>query len=125
MKNSVTQKCVLTETMESSSSDVKNVLVGCTGSVAAIKLPVLLKSILEPKGLPWNMRLRVIVTEHAKHFYTPEDIPSDVPIYYDVDEWTAWSKRGDPVLHIELAKWADVFIISPLDANTLAKLAQV
>lgn len=36
-----------------------------------------------------------------------------------------WSKRGDPVLHIELAKWADVFTIAPLDANTLAKIASV
>ena len=31
--------------------------------------------------------------------------------------------RGDPVLHIELRKWADVLLIAPLDANTLAKLA--
>ena len=35
----------------------------------------------------------------------------------------AWQKRGDPVLHIELRKWADLMIIAPLDANTLAKLA--
>lgn len=34
-----------------------------------------------------------------------------------------WQGRGDPVLHIELRKWADLFIIAPLDANTLAKLA--
>ena len=31
-------------------------------------------------------------------------------------------KRGDPVLHIELRKWADVAIVAPLDANTLAKV---
>ena len=30
---------------------------------------------------------------------------------------------GDPVLHIELRNWADVFVIAPLDANTLGKLA--
>ena len=35
----------------------------------------------------------------------------------------AWQKRGDPVLHIELRKWADVMVIAPLDANTLAKIA--
>ncbi len=29
---------------------------------------------------------------------------------------------GDPVLHIELRRWADVFVIAPLDANTLAKI---
>lgn len=34
-----------------------------------------------------------------------------------------WSKRADPVLHIELGKWADVMLIAPLDANTLAKMA--
>jgi len=100
--------------------------VGCTGSVATMKLPVLLKTMLESKGsVPWKIQLRIIVTEHARHFYAPEDIPIDVPVYCDRDEWATWSNRGDPVLHIELAKWADVFIISPLDANTLAKLAQV
>jgi flavoprotein len=31
-------------------------------------------------------------------------------------------KRGDPVLHIELRKWADVAVVAPLDANTLAKV---
>ena len=32
-------------------------------------------------------------------------------------------QRGDSVLHIELRKWADILVIAPLDANTLAKLA--
>jgi phosphopantothenoylcysteine decarboxylase len=31
--------------------------------------------------------------------------------------------RDDPVLHIELRRWADLFLVAPLDANTLAKLA--
>ena len=35
----------------------------------------------------------------------------------------AWTKRGDPVLHIELRRWADILVIAPLDANTLAKIA--
>lgn len=34
-----------------------------------------------------------------------------------------WTKRNDPVLHIELGKWADLMVIAPLDANTLAKMA--
>ncbi|KAL4219678.1 hypothetical protein ACF0H5_022250 [Mactra antiquata] len=34
-----------------------------------------------------------------------------------------WTKRGDPVLHIELRKWADILLIAPLDANTLGKIA--
>lgn len=113
--------------METTSSDnEKHVLIGCTGSVATIKLPVLLKTILESKSsVSWNVQVRVILTEHSRHFYAPADLPKDVQVYCDQDEWIAWSKRGDPVLHIELAKWADIFIVAPLDANTLAKLAQV
>ena len=46
----------------------------------------------------------------------------------DEDEWPGQALgqrygRGDPVLHIELRRWADLFLIAPLDANTLAKLA--
>lgn len=41
----------------------------------------------------------------------------------DEDEWSCWSKREDPVLHIDLRKWADVLLVAPLSANTLAKLA--
>jgi len=34
-----------------------------------------------------------------------------------------WSDRTDPILHIELRRWADMMVIAPLDANTLAKIA--
>lgn len=46
-----------------------------------------------------------------------------VPVFTDADEWALWQRRGDPVLHIELAQWADVVVIAPCCANTLAKLA--
>lgn len=99
----------------------KNILIGCTGSVATIKLPILVKKLVENE----HFNIRVVVTEHAKHFFQKEDIPSDVDIISDSDEWSAWKDRGDPVVHIELGKWADIFVIAPLDANTLAKLAVV
>lgn len=67
-------------------------------------------------------KIKVILTESAKHFI---NFCQEVEIYTDVDEWAAWSKRGDPVLHIDLGKWADIFLIAPLDANTLAKLSNV
>src|SRR5205085_10272897 len=42
----------------------------------------------------------------------------------DADEWTPGGyTRGDTVLHIELRRWADVLLVAPLDANTLAKFA--
>lgn len=34
-----------------------------------------------------------------------------------------WTKRSDPVLHIELRRWADLLVIAPLDANTLGKIS--
>ncbi|XP_028170443.1 phosphopantothenoylcysteine decarboxylase [Ostrinia nubilalis] len=100
-------------------------LVAATGSVAALKLPFLVKAALEQVSDHYPMfEVRVIVTEHAKHFFDPTQIPSKVLMYDDKSEWDAWRNRGDPVLHIELGKWADVMVIAPLDANTLAKMAQ-
>ena len=42
----------------------------------------------------------------------------------DEEEWRDWKQVGDPILHIELRRWADCLVIAPLSANTLAKLAQ-
>ncbi|KAJ8975637.1 hypothetical protein NQ317_013789 [Molorchus minor] len=97
------------------------ILIGCTGSVATIKLPQLINGLLNLDDV--NVEVRICVTEHSKHFYNEIDIPENINIFSDTDEWAAWSNRGDPVLHIELAKWADIFLIAPLDANTLAKIS--
>ncbi|XP_042660155.1 phosphopantothenoylcysteine decarboxylase isoform X2 [Tyto alba] len=93
------------------------VLVGVTGSVAALKLPLLIAELLKITGL----EVKVVTTERAKHFYNAQEIP--VTLYSDEDEWQLWKGRSDPVLHIELRRWADVMLVAPLDANTLAKLA--
>jgi len=39
------------------------------------------------------------------------------------DEWKEWNKLGDPVLHIDLRDWADILLVAPLSAHTLAKIA--
>ncbi|XP_055691726.1 phosphopantothenoylcysteine decarboxylase [Lutzomyia longipalpis] len=96
------------------------ILVGCTGSVATIKLPQLVQKLTE--AIP-GVEIQVVVTEAAKNFFSPQDLGQDVRLHTDADEWAAWKQRGDPVLHIELAKWADLIILAPLDANTLAKIA--
>lgn len=101
-------------------SNQKNILIGCTGSVASIKIPELVKTILELE----RFQVKIVVTEHAKHFFKKEDV-LEVDLITDKDEWDSWKNRGDPVVHIELAKWADLFLIAPLDANTLGKLASV
>lgn len=65
----------------------------------------------------------MITTKNAKHFIERSEMPVEVPILDDDNEWQMWSKRDDPVLHIELGKWADLMLLAPLDANTLAKMA--
>ncbi|XP_072837673.2 phosphopantothenoylcysteine decarboxylase isoform X1 [Pogona vitticeps] len=94
-----------------------HILVGVTGSVAALKLPLLVSELLKIPGL----EVQVVTTENAKHFYNPEEIP--VTLYSDTDEWKLWKGRTDPVLHIDLRRWADLMLVAPLDANTLAKIA--
>lgn len=50
------------------------------------------------------------------------DLPPDVRYWTDSDEWESWKQRTDPVLHIELRRWADILVVAPLTANTLSKL---
>ncbi|XP_065545099.1 phosphopantothenoylcysteine decarboxylase isoform X3 [Lathamus discolor] len=57
------------------------VLVGVTGSVAALKLPLLIAELLKITGL----EVKVVTTERAKHFYSVQEIP--VTLYSDEDEW--------------------------------------
>ncbi|CAH8533087.1 unnamed protein product [Dicrocoelium dendriticum] len=93
----------------------KHLLLGVTGSVAAIKTPELVHQLTQ---LGFDVRL--VLTENAARFIDLTQL--SVPVYRDADEWS-WSNRGDPVLHIELRNWADVLVLAPLSANTLAKLA--
>eukprot|EP00761_Pharyngomonas_kirbyi_P001511 gb/GECH01001515.1/.p1 GENE.gb/GECH01001515.1/~~gb/GECH01001515.1/.p1 ORF type:complete len:184 (+),score=33.79 gb/GECH01001515.1/:1-552(+) len=98
-----------------------NILVAATGSVASIKLSSLVAN-LKSYG-----KVKVVLTESSQHFLNEDDIlhmkENDGSVYTDQDEWASWKGRGDPVLHIELRKWADIMLIAPLSANTLAKMA--
>ncbi|XP_017547043.1 phosphopantothenoylcysteine decarboxylase isoform X1 [Pygocentrus nattereri] len=93
------------------------VLVGVTGSVAALKVPPLVSQLLE---IP-EIDVRVVTTNRATHFYNIAAVP--VRVYTDADEWEMWRTRPDPVLHIELRRWANLLVLAPLDANTLGKIA--
>jgi phosphopantothenoylcysteine decarboxylase len=104
-----------------------NILLGITGSVASIKLNLLIDAL---NAQIHDCKIKVVATQRSMHFITrSNDGPSimsqlgpDVQLYTDDDEWK-WERKGDAVLHIELRNWADMLLIAPLSANTLAKLA--
>uniref|UniRef100_A0A8D2IZ09 Phosphopantothenoylcysteine decarboxylase n=1 Tax=Varanus komodoensis TaxID=61221 RepID=A0A8D2IZ09_VARKO len=58
-----------------------HILVGVTGSVAALKLPLLVAELLKLPGV----EVQVVTTENAKHFYNAGEIP--VALHSDADEW--------------------------------------
>ncbi|KAG2493200.1 hypothetical protein HYH03_008620 [Edaphochlamys debaryana] len=94
------------------------VLLGATGSVASIKVAALCQLLLEFADV------KLVVTSSAKNFINEDDLPEAVkPILGDEAEWRQWRSVGDPVLHIELRRWADALVVAPLSANSLAKMA--
>ncbi len=101
---------------------MSRVLLGVTGSVAAIRTPPLVEALLGA-----GHEVQVVATRAALYFFDPAGITS-ARVHRDEDEWPGRAegllyRRDEPVLHIELRRWAEVLVIAPLDANTLAKLA--
>lgn len=95
------------------------IIVGTTGSVAAVRTPALCAALAEAGHL-----VEVAATEPSLYFFSPADLPAGTPLHRDADEWPgATYARGDDVLHIELRRRADLLVVAPLDANTLAKFA--
>ena len=117
-----------------------NVLIGVTGSVATVKLPELvtaLKEKLEPSLQVITLNIRFICSSKAAlHFverseeYNPENWNKFTRLYggfdlmiTDDDEWGAWERMGDPVVHIALRRWADLLVVAPASADLLSKAA--
>lgn len=94
----------------------KNILIGICGSIAAYKTAFLIRELIK-----LGANVRTILTHDAKNFITPLTLStlSKNPVlstYYKPDsgEWNN---------HVEIADWADLFLIAPATANTIAKLA--
>ncbi len=99
-----------------------NILLGVTGSVAAIKTPLLYQTLGRS-----GHSVKVVATHSSLYFFDAADIPREA-LVLDEDEWPGRNQgrrwqRDDDVLHIQLRRWADILLIAPLSANTLAKLA--
>lgn len=93
-----------------------NILLGVTSSIAAYRMPNLVSQLVKE-----GHDVKTMVSQAAKSFVAPQALAvmSQHPCFTDADEWD----NTQHVLHIELAKWCDVFLIAPLTANTLAKIA--
>lgn len=101
---------------------MSRILLGVTGSVAALKTPGLAAALTQS-----GYEVKVIATQPSLYFFDRNALPEGM-VVTDADEWPQIQKghiwqRSEPVLHIELRRWAELFLIAPLDANTLAKLA--
>lgn len=93
----------------------KNVILGVTGGIAAYKACDLISGLRSSE-----FDVRVIMTEHAKEFITPLTLAtlSRHPVMESM-----WVERNGSVEHIEVAKWADLFVVYPATANIIAKFA--
>jgi len=92
------------------------ILLGVSGSIAAYKAAFLTRLLIKD-----GHEIKIIMTESAKDFITPLTLStlSKNPVYSGFFD----SKSGEWVNHVTLAHWADVFVIAPLSANTLGKMA--
>ena len=107
--------------MCSETDSTKKILFCATGSVATIKVPQIISSLKEE--LQTKVQIRFVPTAKALHFLPKlkDDAEKelDIKVFQDEDEWSSWQKRGDPVLHIELRKWADLLVIGNIEGKTL------
>lgn len=94
----------------------KHILLGVTGSIAAYKAAVLARGLVRE-----GAQVQVVMTPLAREFITPLTMAtlSRNPILVDFfdPENGAWNS------HVGLGEWADLYLIAPATANTMAKMA--
>ena len=94
----------------------KKILIGISGSIAAYKIPLLVR-LLKKEGA----EVKVVMSPVACDFVTPLTLStlSQQPVliepYNKIDG--SWNS------HVDWGRWADIFIMAPVSANTLAKMA--
>lgn len=93
-----------------------NVLLGVTGGIAAYKSAQLVREFVKRGD-----DVRVVMTRSAEQFITPMTLQvlSDNPVGTSLFDPSYESEIG----HIDLARWADVVLIAPATANTIASIA--
>ena len=94
----------------------KKILVGVTGGIATYKTAIIIRLLIKE-----GAEVRVIMTDHARNFITPltlATLSKNPVITLSHDPET-----GDWNSHVDMGIWADLFLIAPATANTIAKMA--
>ena len=92
----------------------KKILIGVTGSIAAYKIPLLVRQLVKA-----GAEVKVIMTPASKSFVSPLTLSTVAknPVLSDISENDSWAN------HVMLGRWADIFVIAPLSCNSLGKMA--
>ena len=94
----------------------KKILVGITGGIAAYKIPFLIRLLIKE-----GASVKVVMTAEACNFVTPLTLSALSQNPVAIEPFSP--ADGTWHSHIELGSWADAFVIAPLTANTMAKMA--
>ena len=94
----------------------KKILVGVTGGIAAYKTATIIRLLVKE-----GAEVKVLMTDHAKEFITPLTLStlSKNPVLTEFHN----PENGDWNSHVDLGIWADLFLVAPATANTMAKMA--
>lgn len=93
----------------------RRILVGISGSIAAVKLPLVVSALVQR-----GAEVRCVLTPSAARLVSAEALAclSRHRCYLDADQWTHQAPRP---LHVELAEWAELVLMAPLSASSLAR----
>jgi phosphopantothenoylcysteine decarboxylase/phosphopantothenate--cysteine ligase len=96
----------------------RRVLVLISGSIAAVKLPLIVSALVQR-----GAQVRCVLSPSAEKLVSAVALASlsRAPCHIDADQW---SHRAARPLHIELAEWAEVVLLAPLSATSLARWVQ-
>jgi phosphopantothenoylcysteine decarboxylase/phosphopantothenate--cysteine ligase len=93
----------------------KRILLGVSGSIAAYKSPDIVRRLQD-----FGAEVRVIITQGGAEFVSERSLQT---VSKNKVHSNLWDSEAELTMgHIELAKWADVVLIAPASANTIAKL---
>ena len=93
----------------------RRVLVGISGSIAAVKLPLVVSALVQ-----CGAEVRCLLTPAAAQLVSPVALASlsRNPCNLEADQWSHHAPRP---LHVELAEWAELVLVAPLSATSLGR----